>query len=234
GIILGMVKVLCLPVSFLSSEDGTITVDWVVLTTALAGIGLGAMMLVSGSVGDLSNDTRATLNDQAVITNFPPQSAAADLAIPPSSTAWTGGTPAHVDGLGLLRHIAGGETATVTLDIPGDAAVAMVTFDLIGGDDLDGDLATVLVNGQPVSVYRDDHGVITTVDAGVPGVAVAVTQRASDMALGANAAFPDSRATFSIRVDDPGQALTLGVHSGADEPMDTEFYAIGPVQVRSL
>lgn len=47
--------------NFLLSESGAVTVDWVVLTAAVTGLGLAAMAVVSGGVGDLSNDISVEL-----------------------------------------------------------------------------------------------------------------------------------------------------------------------------
>jgi len=41
--------------NFFASESGAVTVDWVVLTAALVGLGLAVMAVVSDGVGDLSN-----------------------------------------------------------------------------------------------------------------------------------------------------------------------------------
>jgi hypothetical protein len=46
---------------FLQSENGAVTVDWVVLTSGLVGLGLSVMVVVSGGVEDLSNDTSTEL-----------------------------------------------------------------------------------------------------------------------------------------------------------------------------
>lgn len=46
---------------FLQSENGAVTVDWVVLTAALVGLGLAAMSVTSGGVEDLSNDMAVEL-----------------------------------------------------------------------------------------------------------------------------------------------------------------------------
>lgn len=43
--------------NFIQSESGAITVDWVVLTAGLVGLGLATMAVVSGGVEDLSGDT---------------------------------------------------------------------------------------------------------------------------------------------------------------------------------
>lgn len=47
--------------NFLKSEGGAVTVDWVVLTAAIAGLGLAALAVVSGGVEDLSDDTAVQL-----------------------------------------------------------------------------------------------------------------------------------------------------------------------------
>ncbi|WP_109669820.1 hypothetical protein [Roseicyclus mahoneyensis] len=42
--------------TFAKSESGAVTVDWVVLTAALVGLGLAVMAVVSGGVENLSTD----------------------------------------------------------------------------------------------------------------------------------------------------------------------------------
>ncbi|UWQ95093.1 hypothetical protein K3728_15590 [Rhodobacteraceae bacterium M385] len=47
--------------NFAADESGAVTVDWVVLTAALVGLGLAVMAVVSNGVEDLSNDISADL-----------------------------------------------------------------------------------------------------------------------------------------------------------------------------
>jgi Flp pilus assembly pilin Flp len=49
--------------TFLSDESGAVTVDWVVLTAAIVGLGLAVMSVVSGGVEDLSGDITTALTD---------------------------------------------------------------------------------------------------------------------------------------------------------------------------
>lgn len=49
--------------SFLSDESGAVTVDWVVLTAAIVGLGLAVMSVVSGGVEDLSGDISNALTN---------------------------------------------------------------------------------------------------------------------------------------------------------------------------
>ena len=53
-----------------ASEAGAVTVDWVVLTAALVGLGLAAMSVVSGGVEDLSTDVSNELQTDIISTSF--------------------------------------------------------------------------------------------------------------------------------------------------------------------
>ena len=54
--------------NFASNESGAVTVDWVVLTAALVGLGLAVMAVVSGGVEDLSTEISQGLIDNDVLT----------------------------------------------------------------------------------------------------------------------------------------------------------------------
>ena len=57
--------------SFIKNDAGAVTVDWVVLTAALVGLGLATMSVVSGGVEDLSTDTADQLKkDNIIRTSF--------------------------------------------------------------------------------------------------------------------------------------------------------------------
>lgn len=47
--------------SFVQSESGAVTVDWVVLTAALVGLGLAVMSVVSGGIETLSTSISTDL-----------------------------------------------------------------------------------------------------------------------------------------------------------------------------
>ncbi len=51
-------------------EDGAVTVDWVVLTAALVGLGIATLAAVSNGVDDLSGDIEGTLTGQRIVTTF--------------------------------------------------------------------------------------------------------------------------------------------------------------------
>jgi hypothetical protein len=62
---------------FFSDDCGAVTVDWVVMTAAVVGLGLAVMTVVSGGVEDLSDDTRQALASVEITTSFGTAAAAA-------------------------------------------------------------------------------------------------------------------------------------------------------------
>lgn len=56
--------------AFIRDEDGAVTVDWVVLTAAIVGLGIAVYGVVSGGIQDLSQDIDTQLTGQAISTSF--------------------------------------------------------------------------------------------------------------------------------------------------------------------
>ena len=56
--------------SFAADESGAVTVDWVVLTAALVGLGIAVMASVSDGLEKLSGDIETQLTTQGVTTTF--------------------------------------------------------------------------------------------------------------------------------------------------------------------
>ena len=55
---------------FQKDESGAVTVDWVVLTAAIVGLGIATYTVVSGGVSDLSSDVDGQLEGQTISTSF--------------------------------------------------------------------------------------------------------------------------------------------------------------------
>ncbi len=56
--------------TFRNDEDGAVTVDWVVLTAAIVGLGIATLAAVSGGVQDLSGDISSQLAVSQIKTTF--------------------------------------------------------------------------------------------------------------------------------------------------------------------
>ncbi|MEO1195889.1 MAG: hypothetical protein AAFX45_06930 [Pseudomonadota bacterium] len=54
--------------NFLTSEEGAVTVDWVVLTAAIVGLGIAVLASVSGGVTTLSDTISSNLANQEIAT----------------------------------------------------------------------------------------------------------------------------------------------------------------------
>ena len=52
--------------NFRNDESGAVTVDWVVLTAAIVGLGIAVLTSVGGGVTDLSGDIAANLSSAGV------------------------------------------------------------------------------------------------------------------------------------------------------------------------
>jgi len=60
--------------NFLNDEAGAVTVDWVVLTAAIVGLGIAVLTAVSGGAVSLSGKVSSSLNAQTVATYTVPGS----------------------------------------------------------------------------------------------------------------------------------------------------------------
>jgi len=56
--------------NFAADESGAVTVDWVVLTAAVVGLGLAVLTLIKGKTKDLTNKIGSAMDDMTVSTNF--------------------------------------------------------------------------------------------------------------------------------------------------------------------
>lgn len=63
-------ELLALVKNFANDESGAVTVDWVVLTAALAGLGIAVMVYISNGLEDLSGDIKTQLTTQEITTSF--------------------------------------------------------------------------------------------------------------------------------------------------------------------
>ncbi|MBF9034483.1 hypothetical protein HKCCE2091_09550 [Rhodobacterales bacterium HKCCE2091] len=217
--------------SFARAETGAVTVDWVVLTSGIVALGLAVITVVSGGMASLASDTSDTIADTPIRTRFATVTSLFSGDFSNGAGGWLGGTVTSVAGFGDVLQIGPQEMAELSLNVPPGSSQATVTFDLIAADDFDGDPATIFINGQAVAVYVDNHGNITTSENAPAGMTVSVQQQYTNNNVGAGSHGADSRATYTITIDDPGTSLTVGVHSDASAGVSNEFFALDDVSV---
>ena len=61
-------KLIKLAMNFKRDEDGAVTVDWVVLTAAIVGLGIAVMLSVGGSTSDLADTIANKLETTGIST----------------------------------------------------------------------------------------------------------------------------------------------------------------------
>ena len=55
--------------TFKADEDGAVTVDWVVLTAAVVGLGIAVMTSVSGGTTSLADKISSTLSGMSILSH---------------------------------------------------------------------------------------------------------------------------------------------------------------------
>ena len=56
--------------AFLKDESGAVTVDWVVLTAAIVGLGIAIMTTVGGGTQDLADTVSTHLSGEGITTSY--------------------------------------------------------------------------------------------------------------------------------------------------------------------
>lgn len=223
--------------SFVQDEDGAVTVDWTVMTAAIVGLGIATYGVVSGGIQNLSTDVDTHLRTDWISTSFGARTLAAMDFTDGDKGGWTGGTVMEpLDDLGEMLVLGPGETASLSLDVPEGASTAALSFDLIGGDSLDNEVATITTNGKTVTLARGLHnGTMTFTTPDVEGVTVTTETISSGTNLGgaAPSSWRESVTRVTVTVDDPGTSLDLGMTSGANQHIGDEFFGIDNVDIAS-
>ncbi|MEM8632009.1 MAG: hypothetical protein AAGF74_12285 [Pseudomonadota bacterium] len=61
-------KLFTIAKNFINDEDGAVTVDWVVLTSAIVGLGIAVMLSVGNSTANLAGDISQALDAVTIPT----------------------------------------------------------------------------------------------------------------------------------------------------------------------
>ncbi|WP_371154558.1 hypothetical protein [Jannaschia sp. 2305UL9-9] len=223
--------------TLLTSESGAVTVDWVVLTAALVGLGLATMGVVSTGVESSTETTNEVLTSYSIKTKF--ETLLGESGLSDGRGDWTGGELKSIAGFGDILALSGNaSTAELPIDVDEDFDFAIVEFDMIVGDSWDNETGTITINGEDVvvsshQVYSDEP-TITTID-GDAKTTVTLTRTSVD--TGNTSAHWTRRGnedhTYRVRVvaANDGGALTLGASTTLNQGANDEFFGIDNVTV---
>jgi len=220
---------------FLRHEDGAVTVDWVVLTSATVGLGVATLAVVSGGISDLSGDTARNLGRPFIQTAFVTPD---DFSNGPGG--WVGAATSFITGFGdVLGPLEGDETGTEQVfqvfTIPGGALEFNATFDLLSLDSIDGGLVdngwgaeegpVMYLNGQEVARARSQGGNLTWTYADVEGVTIESEVISSNSNIGASH-WSDGINNVNITFDDPQETVQVGFGLKANQRIADESMGI--------
>lgn len=218
-------------IRFLRCERGAMAVEWVILAAGVTGMGLLALNSHRDSLGGFwyringevsSVDTRSDFED--------------------GTDGWTGSGAHSTDIPGFGRALGpidgSGGVATVSRDfeITKGRTSTEITLDLYGLDSLDGEDAVFYVNGVEVGRIRGTSGTTETFAGTVDGVTFEGRLIDGGRNIGGylNTGRQwdnDSITEVKIKVDNPGDVVTVGVGSTANQRVSDESWAIDNVRV---
>ena len=136
---------------FLETEDGAVTVDWVVLTAALVGLGLAVLAVTSGGVENLSDDTATELASIDVgELPFGEAAWAPGALLSWTQTQWDDGV-SHLSGVGDVNNSVFGVEQALAL---AEAGTSNPAHQL---DAASMHIAALNAMGEDTSTYQDRY-----------------------------------------------------------------------------
>ncbi|TFL19669.1 hypothetical protein [Jannaschia formosa] len=220
---------------FFRSESGAVTVDWVVMTAALVGLGLAVSTTVSRGVEDLSGDTRDAMTGMGIKTAFARVFGQHDFE--DGRGSWTAGEVLDVPGFGnILAFSRNQPTGSMPVEVDSRYSHAKIEFDMIIADSWDDEQGSISIGGEEVVIashaWRNDAPEIQTFDG--PGDTSVTLTRAST-GTGVGDGRWQNRNDYTYRVSivtrNDGDDLTLGATTNLNSGSNDEFFGVDNVVV---
>ncbi|MEM1272394.1 MAG: hypothetical protein AAGF88_01185 [Pseudomonadota bacterium] len=223
-------------ITFVKEESGAVTVDWVVLTGALVGLGLATTAVVSAGIGDLSNDVSDELSGQSISTRF--TRFAQTMGFDNGLGNWLGGTVTTSDAYGNVLQMGGTgglQGTQASFDLDPNAAYAVATFDMHAIDSWDGESFQVFVNNEVVATasfrnFGNDEPSSWVSDNPDITFSMQATTGRSNVSYGS---YDDQSFQMQVTVANAGSDMTLGFGSTLDQGMSDESWAVDNISVVS-
>lgn len=225
--------------SFILSESGAVTTDYVVLSAGVVCVGISVLNSTSVGVENLADDIDAALRGEIVNSSFARQSYFDDFEN--GAGFWFGGhTDTSDDAYGGLLGPYGGsdgtEVVTRTYDLMSGYDHAVIEFDLHAIDSWDDEEFIIFIDGSPVSSssFRwQDDGVTGSWSTSDNGYSVTVEPAGARGNIGYNPDWVDQSFSVRVEVADPGPSMSVGFGSTLNQGVFDESWAVDNVGVTS-
>jgi hypothetical protein len=224
--------------SFLKSETGAVTADWVVLTAALAGLSLAVSTQLSAGVQKQSADIVAQLRSPHILDAFDRIMDATDFENGRGS--WLGGEVRDVPGFGNVLALSGrARSASLPIEIDPEHAFAQVEFDRILADSWDrNETGSISIGGadilQAEHQWWNGEGPTIQTFEGAGDTTVQLTRVSNDSGNWGGSgrrAHDDYTYRVTVVTENDGSDLTLGASTTLNQNGRDEFFGIDNVTV---
>ena len=220
--------------AFLSEERGAVTVDWVVLTAAVVGLGLATTAVVAVGVNDATNataDRLAGIDIDSSVFRF-----GRVMGFENGLGDWIGGTLGYDAAYGHVLQGGGntGQAAQHTFDIANNSDYAVISFDMHAIDSWDGESFDIYVDNALVasaSFHQNTQGTTGTWVTNNPDYSFAVQSTSGLENSGFNSSFNDQSFQMQVTMANPGTDVTVGFGSTLDQGMGDESWAVDNITV---
>lgn len=222
---------------FITSEDGAVTVDWVVLTFGVTITGIAMMGTIGPALGEMAvkvvaalEETIGSINEDGGEISF-----RANFDFAGDTSGWSGAETAFIDGFGDVLGPIGGsgglESVSNTFEIGPGSTSATFTFDLLAFDSLDDEDAVLYIDGREIGRVTSGPGGLTFTDGELEGITFNAEVLANEENLGGLSAnshgnWGDSISRISITVANPNENVSFGIGSTANQSVGDESWGI--------
>ena len=221
-------------ISFLNDESGAVTVDWVVLTGAVVGLGLATTAVVSAGVENMSGDVAGELASVSLRDRF--VSFTQSMGFDNGPGGWLNGSTSYDEAYGNVLRGGGssGQATQNTFALDGDSAFAVVSFDMHAIDSWDGESFDIYIDNALVasaSFSQHSDSATGTWVTDNPDISFAVEASSGRGHAGYSSEWSDQSFRMQVTVANPGNDVTVGFGSSLDQEIHDESWAVDNISV---
>ncbi|MBF9034924.1 hypothetical protein HKCCE2091_11795 [Rhodobacterales bacterium HKCCE2091] len=223
--------------AFLKNEGGAVTVDWVVLTGGLVGLGLATTAVVSGGVADASEATAGQLENTRIRSSFEYEVGNDDFEN--GNGGWVGLMAEWGGAYGNILRGGGSnglQAARNVYDLEPGMGYAVMSFDVHAIDSWDSESFMIYANDELVATASFQHDTNGTSGQWVtsnPDVQVRISPSGGRSNGGYDPDWSDQSYSVQVTMANPGDQVSLGFGSTLDQDIDDESWGVDNVVVVS-